>query len=96
MSIALSEALVKLKESTSPEAYQTALKTMHTYCNNVCEKPTGACHCHYVPERLDVKASHCINDAEEKFRRVRIENGAFQKRVGVHPGGLDAMRFVSS
>jgi hypothetical protein len=38
----LGVALASLKTNTNPEEYVTAMKTMHTYCKNIVEKPTGA------------------------------------------------------
>jgi len=40
-STSLSEALATLKAGTTIDQYVVAMKTMHTYCKNICEKPTG-------------------------------------------------------
>ena len=100
----LSSALSTLKSSTSPQEFLTAVKTMHTYCKNIVEKPTGAADKHTdscfiyaltqssrTARRRDADDTR-LHVAEEKYRKVRVENEAFKRRLGSHAGGLDAMR----
>ena len=72
--------------------------------DDIVEKPTGAADKHTdscfvyaltqssrTARRGDADDTR-LHVAEEKYRKVRVENEAFKRRLGSHAGGLDAMR----